>query len=319
MSPLAWAVVAFVVTAGVIILFGLGITRQTTRERSRLRDLTGPAKPVEPEPRHYYAGRRDLLPALTRFLSARNFTERLYVELASAGLPVRPSEWVAIVAGAIIVSLIIASFVMPSALGYLMFAIIGFATPVLVVKALQQKRRAMFDSQIVDALTLMASSIRSGFSFMKAMQMVAQEMSPPISVEFERVINEINIGRQTEDALRASVERVKSYDFDLVVTAVLIQLQVGGNLADVLETIAETIRERMRIAGEIRALTAEGRVSGVALVLIPVFLGVVLTIINPTYMHVLLYEKVGHYMLVAAGVLQVIGALIIRKMLVLEY
>lgn len=318
MSPLLWALIAFAGTALVVVLFGLAVTNQSARERARLHDLTAPPKPAEPEPRHY-SGRRDLLPTLTRFMTARNLTERLYLELASAGLPLRPSEYVGIVTASVVVALVIAGLVMPSMWGYLLFAVIGFAVPIGVVKALQQKRRAMFDSQIVDALTLMASSIRSGFSFLRAMQMVAQEMSPPISIEFERIINEVNIGRQMEDALRASVERVNSYDFDLVVTAVLIQLQVGGNLADILETIAETIRERMRIAGEVRALTAEGRMSGVALVLIPIVLGVVLTIIHPGYMHTLFYEKIGHYMLATAGILQVIGSLIIRKMLVLEY
>jgi tight adherence protein B len=319
MSPLVWAVLAFIATAVIIILVGFAVTSQSARAGARLRDLTGPAVPAQPAPKYYAAGREDMLPTVTRFLSARKLTEGLYAELASAGLPVRPSEYVGVIAAAVILSQIIAVLVMPTILGHALFAVFGLATPITVVKSLQQKRRIMFDNQIVDALILIASSIRSGFSFLRAMQMVAQEMPPPISIEFERIINEVNIGRPMEDALRASVQRVKSYDFDLVVTAVLIQLQVGGNLADILETIADTIRDRMRISGEIRTLTAEGRISGIALVLIPVFLGVVLTILNPGYMHTLFYEKVGHYMLAGAAVLQIVGAWIIKRMLVLEY
>ncbi|MDI6827498.1 MAG: type II secretion system F family protein, partial [Armatimonadota bacterium] len=290
MPPIIWAVLAFIATALVIIIVGFGITRESEVARTRLKKLTSKPQEEISKPRSEYqasAKREDMLPTVTRFLTARKFTERLYIELAAAGLPLRPSEFVGILAASVIISQILAVIIARSIIVYAIFAILGVGIPIVVVKVLQQKRKALFDAQIVDALVLIASSIRSGFSFLRAMQMVAQEMPPPIATEFERVINEVNIGRSMEDALKMSVQRVKSYDFDLVVTAVLIHLQIGGNLADILETIAETIRERMRIAGEIRTLTAEGRISGVALVLIPIFLGVLLSLINPSYMSTL--------------------------------
>ncbi|MGB9587962.1 MAG: type II secretion system F family protein, partial [Armatimonadota bacterium] len=155
----------------------------------------------------------------------------------------------------------------------------------------------------------------SGFSFLRAMQMVSKEMQPPISKEFERAINEMNVGRPLEDALRGIATRVKSYDFDLVVTAVTIQHQVGGNLADVLEAIAATIRERLRIQGEIRALTAEGRISGIVLIALPIGLAILLTLLRPGYMGTLFQESIGRLMIAIAAVLQIVGALVIHRML----
>jgi tight adherence protein B len=165
---------------------------------------------------------------------------------------------------------------------------------------------------------LMSSSLRSGFSFLRAMQMVAQEMPSPISQEFDRIIGEVKVGRPLEDALRGSVARIRSYDYDLAVTAVLIQHHVGGNLAEILETIAGTIRERIRIIGEMRALTAEGRISGIVLVLLPIVLAAILSTLNPVYMSVLIKETAGHYLIGLAVLFQIIGSLIIRRMLVLD-
>jgi len=302
----------------IVLLVGVVATSSARTIRARLKELT--STPELPQPAAPIPGtqREDSMPTVTKWLSGRYITEKLYIELAAAGLPIRPSEFVGIVAGAVILSQVLAALVVRNILGHALFAIVAATIPVLVLKSLQQKRRAAFDAQIVDALVMIASSLRSGFSFLRAMQMVAREMPPPISREFERAINEMNVGRPLEDALRGIVARVRSYDFDLVVTAVLIQHQVGGNLADVLETIAATIRERIRILGEMRALTAEGRLSGIILVLLPISLGAVLTAINPTYMSVLTKETIGHYMIGIAAAAQIIGGIIIKKMLTVD-
>lgn len=317
MEPLIAAVIALVGTTAVILLVGMLLTRAPSTG-DRLRDLTSPeveSKRIAPT---FHAQRDDSMPTLSKVLSGRRFTERLYIELSAAGLPIRPSEFVGIIAGLVLLSQILAGLLFRHVLAHVILGLIAVAVPIVVLKSLQHKRRLAFDNQIVDALVMMASSLRSGFSFLRAMQMVAQEMPPPISKEFERVIAEVNVGRSMEDALRGVVARVSSYDFDLVVTAVLIQLQVGGNLADILDTIANTIRERMRIMGEMRALTAEGRVSGIVLVLLPIILGLVLLMIRPEYMSTLFKETIGQYMIAAAVVLQIIGGLIIKKMLVLD-
>jgi len=309
---------AFVGTVVIVLVVGMLTSMGSRRTSARLRELAQtPTSPrtsrLTPE-----AGREDAAPTLTRLLGGYRLTEKLYVELAAAGLPIRPSEFAAIVAGCVILSQLLAALLVKSVLAYVLLAVVAASIPIVVLKSLQHKRRAAFDAQIVDAILMMASSLRSGFSFLRGMQMVANEMPPPISVEFGRVISEVNVGRPMEDALRSVVARVSSYDFDLVVTAVLIQHQVGGNLADILETIANTIRERVRVLGEMRALTAEGRISGVVLVILPIIMAVALALLNPKYMSILIKETIGHYLIGIAIVMQVIGGLIIKKMLVID-
>ncbi|MHB1190818.1 MAG: type II secretion system F family protein, partial [Armatimonadota bacterium] len=161
----------------------------------------------------------------------------------------------------------------------------------------------------------MASSLRSGFSLLRAIQIVAQEMPPPISKEFARAVAEVGVGRPMEDALRSVVRRMRSYDLDLAVTAIIIHLQVGGNLAEILETIARTIRERLKILGEMRALTAEGRISGAVLVALPIVMALVLVVLNPGYIGVLIEERLGHYLIAGAVAMQILGGLVIKNML----
>ena len=188
----------------------------------------------------------------------------------------------------------------------------------MVVKSMQKKRREAFDAQIVDALVTMSASCRSGFTLPRAMQMVEQEMQPPISIEFDRVVKELANGRTMEAALRAAVARVGSYDFDLVVTAILIHDQVGGQIADVMDTIADTIRERRKIQGELKALTAEGRMSGVVLVVLPIALAAVIWVTRPEYMAVMLEHPLGPTMIGVAAGMQIIGILIMRRLLALD-
>jgi len=260
-------------------------------------------------------GSTDYLPFVTRTLEKRNLIEGIKLEVAQAGLRLRPSEYVGLIA--------LSSLALPTA-GLLLtrsplvltaLAIGGFCLPQLVIKVLQAQRKARFASQLPDALILIASSIRSGYSFLRAIQVVADQMPLPISEEFSRILKETNLGGSMETSFRNVLKRVPSYDLDLVITAVLIQMQVGGNLADIMDTIAETIRERVKLQREISALTAEGRLSGIVCFLMPVFLAIVMTVLNPEYMNPLYHTSIGLTMLAGAFILQVIGGLIIKKML----
>ena len=312
---IVWAAIAFV---GVIILVAIIWALATGGGRdasARLKKLTSPAHGAQPE---QPTGKEDHMPTITAFLSGREISDRLSVAILAAGLRLRPSEFVGIVAFTMIFFLIVSLAIGKSILLCVVMAAIGAGIPIVVLKTLQRQRRAMFNIQLVDALMMIASSLRSGFSFLRGMQVVAQEMPRPISEEFGRVINEVGVGRTMEDALKNMVARMQSYDLDLAVTAILIQLQVGGNLSEMLETIAATIRERVRIYSEMRVLTAEGRLSGWVLVAIPVMLGVAITLMNPTYMSFLFVEKLGHYFLASAAILQIIGGLVIKRMLVLD-
>ncbi len=311
------AVLVFIFTTSLVILIVQFVSRSGV-DPERFQNLFPTRDQVQAGQRVTGATRTDMMPTLTRYMKGRPMTERLVTDLSSAGLPIRPSEFIGIVAGSVLFFELLAMLLFKSILGYFTLGAVGLAIPLLVLRHLRGKRRVLFERQIADALIMMASSLRSGFSFLRALQMVAQEMPPPIAKEFERVVNEVNVGRPMEDALRSVVTRVQSYDFDLVVTAVLIQQQVGGNLADILDTIAATMRDRSRVIGEINALTAEGRISGIVLVALPIFLGVVMTLLNPTYMHVLIYETLGHILLGIAAGLQIVGGLIIRRLLVLD-
>ncbi len=185
--------------------------------------------------------------------------------------------------------------------------------PFFLVKHKKQKRLISFNGQICDALSIMSNSLRAGFSFMQSMDMVRKEMPDPIQKEFGRAFLEINLGTSTEEALQNMNKRVNSDDLDLLVTAVLIQRQVGGNLAEVLDNIGGTIRERVRLKGEIKALTAQGRLSGVIIGLLPVILAMFMLVTNPTYLMELVINPLGRFMILAAVMGEIIGFMFIKK------
>lgn len=195
----------------------------------------------------------------------------------------------------------------------LLLSIAGLVMPTLYIKMRQKKRLSKIGAQLPESLITIANSLKAGYSFMQAIELVSRESEPPIAYEFSLVIKEINLGSTTEAALLNMVERVNSEDLDLVVTAVLIQRQVGGNLSEILESIAHTIRERIRIKGEIKTLTAQGRISGLIIGLLPVALGVFLLLINPDYIGPLFVEPLGRIMLAVCIIGQILAAIIIKK------
>lgn len=318
MQPLIAAVIGFIVVLAVVIIIGYLATQRSVATRERLTRYTTTATPSATAPAQRTQS-VDMLPGVTKFLSSRGFTEKLIMELQRAGMKWRPSEFAVVVAACAFAPML-AFFVVRASLWMVLLAgIVGFLVPVTIVRAKQQLRLKAFNEQIADALSLMASSLRSGYSFMRAMQVVANEMPNPISEEFSRVIDECNVGVPTEDALSHLVERVQSYDMELVATAVTIQIQLGGNLAEILDTIAETIRERVRINGEVAALTADGRLSGVILIALPIFLALVIYLIRPGYLEPLVQERTGQILLVSASLSMVVGALTIRRMLRIDF
>ncbi|BAL83572.1 putative type II secretion system protein [Selenomonas ruminantium subsp. lactilytica TAM6421] len=182
-----------------------------------------------------------------------------------------------------------------------------------------KRRQKAFTNQLGDMLTMVANALRAGFSFMQAFEHIAREMDAPIGREVQKVVNEVNIGVDLETALDNMQKRVNSPDFELVVTAVLIQRQVGGNLAQIMDTISDTINERIRMRREIMALTAQGRASGIVLTALPIALGFVLSIINPTYLQPLFTEPIGRMFMVAAIVMEIVGYLVIQKIVNIKF
>ncbi len=196
--------------------------------------------------------------------------------------------------------------------------IIGWILPSLVVKSKIKKRARLLNEQLADALSMMSNSLKTGYSFFQAIDMVAEEMNGPIAEEFAVFKKEVNLGQNTEKAFENMIARVSSEDLELVITAVLIQRQVGGNLSEVLDNITETIRDRVRIKGELKTITAQGKISGIVISLLPVILCFVIYLINPTQMSMLFTRPLGQAMIAVAVVMELTGIILIRKVVRIE-
>ena len=210
-------------------------------------------------------------------------------DLARADLKLTVTEFIGLKILAALVGVGVGAFVgRASAAAMVLSALVAgvllsFA-PNLYIGWAARKRIKSFNNQLGDGITLMANSLRSGYSFLQSMDLVSREAPPPMSSEFRRVVQEIGLGLSTEEALANLLRRVPSDDLDLLITAVNIQHEVGGNLAQILETIGHTIRERVRIKGEIQVLTAQGRISAYVITALPIVLAIGITVINPDYM-----------------------------------
>jgi tight adherence protein B len=227
---------------------------------------------------------------VNRVLENRDWGANLARELARADLALKPTEFLAIRFGALLgfpVAMIALSPVvslLASPLAWMVGLIVGFWLPRFWIGRRKSKRLKAFNSSLADTITLIANALRAGSSFMQAIEMVVRETQPPISTEFARVIREVNLGLPLEQALANMTRRVRSDDLDLMTTAISIHHTVGGNLAEILDSIAFTIRERVRIKGEIRTLTAQQRVSGYVVGFLPIALVALIAVIAPTFL-----------------------------------
>jgi len=256
---------------------------------------------------------RRLLANSSQLLLARRLGRKVEKQLTESDVPLRGEEFVVIVAASGITAGTFFSLITMSVLTGLISAIASSLLPFLFVRTAHTRRVTKLNAQIGDALSIMSNSLRSGFSFLQAMDMVRRELPDPIRKEFSRTFREINLGTSTEEALQNLVHRVNSEDMELIVTAVMIQRQVGGNLAEVLDNIGKTIRERIRIKGEIKTLTAQGRISGIIIGFLPVVLAVIMTGLNPEYIMTLFTSEVGRLMLLAAIGGELLGILLIKR------
>jgi tight adherence protein B len=229
------------------------------------------------------------LASLNKVVERQNFGANLLRDLGAADLKLKPSEFLAIWAGTtagIPAVMFVIGFVIPSfqnILILLLGAAIGFIGPRFWLNRRKNGRLNAFNKQLPDTITLIANALRAGSSFLQSIELVVRESRPPISTEFGRVIREVNLGLPFDTALENMVRRVRSEDFELMATAIAIQHQVGGNLAEILDSIAFTIRERVRIKGEIRALTAQQRMSGYVVGGLPFALAVFIFLAAPTF------------------------------------
>lgn len=257
--------------------------------------------------------------AIKRSEKSRKLMDTLFDALISADIMMRPEEFALIWIVVTFVPAGLAALFGAGLLPSLTLAGLGAFLPLLFIKIKKEKRTKMFESQLGDTLIMICNSLRSGFSFQQAMDNVATDMPAPIGVEFSRVCNEIRYGSTMDEALENMVDRIKSPDLMLVVSAVCIQRTTGGNLSEILTTISNTIRDRLKIKGEIRSITAQGRTSGMIIGALPAFIAVALMLINPGYMNVFFTTSTGRIMLIVSVVMEVFGFLAIRKVVSIKY
>jgi tight adherence protein B len=186
--------------------------------------------------------------------------------------------------------------------------------PILYVYIKKQKRVSRFEEQLPEAMDMLARSLKAGHAFTGGLQMVGQEFGDPVGTEFSKTLDEINFGVAYEDALKNLSSRIDSDDLKLFVLSVIIQRTSGGNLAEILENIGRLIRERFKLKGNIKTLTAEGRISAYILIGLPFLIGYVMYLLNPRYMSTLFTDPAGHYMIVGACVMMIIGAIVMKRM-----
>jgi tight adherence protein B len=271
------------------------------------------------------------LAQLNRVVERRDFGANLAREIARADLKIKVSEYLAIWAGAIVglpLLFVVMSLGLPALrnpIALLVAALIGFMLPRFWLGRRKSGRLNAFNKQLPDTITLLANALRAGSSFLQAIELVVRESRPPVSTEFGRVIREVNLGLPFEQALENMVRRVRSDDLELMATAISIQHTVGGNLAEILDSIAYTIRERVRIKGEIKTLTAQQRLSGYVVGFLPIGLAGFLFVAAPNFMEpmfanppAVLGLPAGVVILIFGGFMMFMGFMFIRKIVDIE-
>jgi tight adherence protein B len=238
--------------------------------------------------------------------------------LSKADLKLRTSEFLAIqIAVAGLLGLIFL-YRFNVGLQFIIAAVGGYFLPGLYVRFRQAGRLRAFNDQLSDTLVLLSNALKAGYSFAQAVDTVAKNGSPPVSDEFGRAVREMNLGGSVDEALFNMVRRIDSPDLDLMVTAVGIHRQVGGNLAEILDNIAETIRHRIRIKGEIRTLTAQATLSGWIITLLPIALAIFMYFVTPTYFTPMVKDPFGIAMIVIALFFILVGNAIVRRITKIE-
>ncbi|HYT12368.1 MAG TPA: type II secretion system F family protein [Candidatus Nitrosopolaris sp.] len=239
-------------------------------------------------------------------------------DLARAGVNITPAEYLLIRIGAVALGALIGLFRFGISIGPIVIAALGFVIPPLVVNYLQRRRQNMFNDQLTGMLQLLSNSLKTGYAIDRALETVASKSQPPVSTEFERVATEITLGTSVEDALSALLLRINSPDLEFIVTAILLHTRVGGNLAEVLDNISDTLRDRLQTKRDMSVLTAQSRASASIITGLPILLGLGLYVFVPGYFAPMTSTVVGYILLGIAGLLILIGNILIRRMTALQ-
>lgn len=305
---------AFLSAVAIYLLFSEKLGKRNRAIRKRLEGLTAET-PVEGEA--FYPILRDDklsgIPAMNRILSKFRFSQNLQRLIDQAGVPMKAG---ALVLGMLslggLIFLLVLSF-LDSILLALAAGLAATILPYIYVRRRRTTRRQDFESLLPETIDMIANALKSGFSLESSLSMVSKEIPDPVGIEFAIAFEEQNLGVGLTDALSNMEKRVESEDLGLFTTALTIQKKTGGNLVEILEKIGGTIRERFQLKRQVRVYTAQGRLSGFVLVLLPIVTAVVLLAINPEYLKILLVEKAGNFLLGGAIIMQILGIWVIRR------
>ncbi len=321
MNPI---IILWIGGALILILIGIGIfanfRARKSSEEERIGDYTAIEQAEE------ITSKKNRQTIVTDWISKRveksTYGDRLAKELAQADLKLKPGEYVTAMITASLAVGIVGYFLGNNSIVLALAGMVGgLFLPSLYVKIQKSRRLIKFSDQLGDMLGLMVNGLRAGYSILQAMESVSKELPAPISDEFRRVVQEIQLGVTTEKALENLLRRIPSDDLDLVITAMNVQREVGGNLAEILETISHTIRERVKLKGEIRVLTSQQRITGLFLAILPIGLALALYVINRDYVMEFFSPEnntgplpCGYLAAAAAVLMIVVGYLVMMKL-----
>jgi tight adherence protein B len=253
-----------------------------------------------------------------RLAVASGFNAGLDERLEQAGLPVAAGEFVALTVLCGVVGAVVAAIFLANILFVLLIAAIAALIPYIWMKRSLRKRQGMLVDQLADTMSILAASLRAGYSFLQALDTVSKEIGEPSAEEFQRVVAEIRLGRPIDDALMTMAYRVNSDDMRWAVIAINVQRQVGGNLAEVLDIVASTVRERAYIRRQVNVLSAEGRLSVWILSALPFFILLYISIVNPGYIEPLFTTVPGNILLIFGGLWMSLGIFIMTRIVKID-
>lgn len=330
MSPHTQALAAAAVVLAAVALATSALVTTFERRRSGLRERLRPyGAPEESEPdpeRKQHRGRGSLVETdvlkkavawTGRLADRQGLTEQLAGMLDQADLPVRPAEALFVYAMSCLLAAALGA-ALRGVLGALAALVFVGLAPWAFLNVRITRRRAAFGAQLVDMLQLLAGALRAGFSLPQAADAVCEQVGEPMGKELRRALTEERLGRSIDDAFDDLADRMASKDFACAATGIRVQREVGGNLAELLDTIVETMTARARLRREVRALTAEGRISAVIVGALPLAVGAVMYVMNPRYMSLLFHRRSGEIMILGSVVLGLIGFYWMKKTIEIE-
>lgn len=287
----------------------LAIRPQGETVEARINRLTAKKSIKEPKKKTSLKG------FISRFshLTPQKWTKKLDEELLSSGIPINGGEFIILQIFLLVLLTLTGLLLSSISVLALLLPLLGLFLPRFYIMSAQSKKTQKFNNQLSDVLLVLANSLKAGFSLFQAMEMASQEMPDPIASELKHTLKEMTYGESTESALLNLTRRIKSKDLELMVTAILIQRQIGGNLAEILFGIHETIQERLALMGEVRSLTAQGRLSGYIIAFVPFAIGIIVSVLQPDYLAVLFSSKIGISLVTAGLLLQLLGFMTINK------